>query len=106
MHDNERGFHNLHVIDKGITRGVHDLNSVGCSDMPDGITSMTPMNADPHGHGFKMPIGDAPSSRRPVNDMGPPVHPGGVLNADPHPYNPATQVQQKILMPCRPGNGN
>jgi hypothetical protein len=65
MHDNERGFHGRHVIDKGITRGVHDLNSVGCPDMPGGLTSMTPLNADPHGRGFKMPIGDVPSSRAP-----------------------------------------
>jgi hypothetical protein len=42
-----------------------------------------------------MPIGDVPSAARPVNDMGPPVHPGGALNANPHPYNPASQVQQR-----------
>ena len=42
MHDNERGFHHLHKVDKGIMRGVHDINSVGCPDMPGGITSMTP----------------------------------------------------------------
>jgi len=95
MHDNERGFHHLHQVDKGIMRGVHDINSVGCPDMPGGITSMTPLNPDPHGRGFKMPIGDVPSAARPANDMGPPVHPGGVLNANPHPYNPSSQVQQR-----------
>ena len=74
--------------------GVHDINAVGCPEMPNGILG-APISVDPHGRGFKMPIGEAPSAARPANDMGPPVHPGGVLNADPHPYNPASQVQQK-----------
>jgi len=95
MHDNESGFHHRHAIDKPIARGVHDAHSVGCPNMPDGILGATPLNADPHVRGFKSPIGEVPSAARPANDMGPPVHPGGVINADPHPYNPATQVQQK-----------
>src|SRR5215831_14963548 len=94
MPDNERGYHRPHVVDKGIVRGVHDTNNVPSFECPAGILG-APLNPDPHGRGFKMPIGDAPSAARPVNDMGPPVHPGGVLNANPHPYNPATQVQQK-----------
>ena len=96
MSDNERGFHHLHKVDKGITRGVHDLNSVGCPDMPGGITSMTPLNADPHGRGFKMPIGDVPSAARPANDMGPGLLPAnGAINPDPHPLTPAAQVQER-----------
>ena len=95
MSDNERGFHHPHAIDKGIQRGLHDVNCVPCPNMPPGLTSMTPVNADPHGGGFKMSVSNMPSAARPANDMGPPVHPGGVINADPHPYNPATQVQQR-----------
>jgi hypothetical protein len=90
MSDNERGFHHPHAIDKGIQRGLHDINSVGCPDMPGGITSMTPLNADPHGRSFKSPIADAPSSRRPVGEpteMKPPHDP------DPHPPTPAAQKQ-------------
>jgi hypothetical protein len=95
MHDNEKGFHGRHVIDKGITRGVHDINSVTCPDMPGGITSMTPLNPDPHGRGFKSPIGDVPSAARPVNDMGPPVHPGGAIDPNPHPANAAGLKQAR-----------
>jgi hypothetical protein len=96
MSDNERGFHHPHVIDKGIQRGVHDLNSVGCPPMPEGLTSMTPFNVDPHGGGFKMPVGEVPSAARPMNDMGPGLLPAnGAINPNPHPYNPASQVQQR-----------
>ena len=96
MHDNERGYHHLHKIDKGIMRGVHDAtNSVACPPMPLGITG-APLNPDPHGGGFKMPVGNMPSAARPMNDMGPGLLPAnGAINPNPHPYNPASQVQQR-----------
>src|SRR5215831_11627853 len=72
---------------------VHDLNNVGCPNMPDGILG-APLNADPHGRGFKMPIGDAPSAARPANDMGSGLLPAnGAINPDPHPYNPSSSVK-------------
>src|SRR5215472_14477828 len=99
MPDNERGYHHPNKVNHAspatcdtptpLSRNVGIGNEMG-----PGILG-APLNPDPHGRGFKMPIGDAPSAARPAHDMGPPVHPGGVINADPHPYNPATQVQQK-----------
>jgi hypothetical protein len=86
--------HGLKAAEGHAAPGVHDMNSVPCPEMPPGITG-APLNADPHARGFTMPVHIAPSAARPRNDMGPPVHPGGVLNADPHPYNPASQVQQR-----------
>ena len=95
MSDNERGFHHPHAIDKGIMRGLHDVNCVPCPEMPPGITG-APLNADPHGGGFKMPVGNMPSAARPMNDMGPGLLPAnGAINPNPHPYNPASQVQQR-----------
>jgi hypothetical protein len=90
MHDNERGFHHPHKVDKGIMRGVHDINSVGCPRMPEGITG-APLNPDPHGGGPRMPVHIAPETRRPVGEptaMTPPHDPS------PHPYSPAAQKQQ------------
>jgi hypothetical protein len=91
MHDNERGYHHLHKIDKGIMRGVHDAtNSLGCPDMPNGITG-APMNPDPHSRGFKMPVHIQPETRRPRDEpteMRPPHDPA------PHPYSPAGQKQR------------
>jgi hypothetical protein len=83
MSDNERGFHGRNVIDKGIMRGVHDINSVGCPDMPGGLTSMTPLNADPHGRGPKANPYVPVSSRQPRDvprEMRPPHR------AEPHRY--------------------
>ena len=83
MSDNERGYHHRHAIDKGIIRGLHDAtNSVGCPDMPNGITG-APLNPDPHARGFKMPVHIAPETRRPRDEpaaMTPPHDPA------PHPY--------------------
>jgi hypothetical protein len=91
MHDNERGYHHLHKIDKGIMRGVHDAtNSVGCPDMPGGLTG-APLNPDPHARGFKMPVHIQPDARRPRDEpaaMTPPHDPA------PHPYSPSAQKQQ------------
>ena len=90
MHDNERGYHHLHKIDKGIMRGVHDAtNSIGCPDMPNGLTG-APLNPDPHARGFKMPVHIAPETCRPRDEpaaMTPPHDPA------PHPYPPAAQKQ-------------
>jgi len=38
MSDNERGFHHPHAIDKGIMRGLHDVNCVPCPEMPPGTS--------------------------------------------------------------------
>jgi hypothetical protein len=93
---NSHGFHHGDRIDKGIQRGLHDVNCVPCPEMSGGLTSMAPLNADPHGGGFKMPVGAAPSAARPMNDMGPGLLPAnGAINPNPHPYNPASQVQQR-----------
>ena len=68
MSDNERGYHHRHAINKGIMRGPHDpTNSVACPDMPGGLTG-APLNADPHGRGFKMPVHIAPETSRPRDD--------------------------------------
>jgi hypothetical protein len=49
-------------------RAMHDAtNSVGCPEMPDGITG-APMRPDPHGSGFKMPVHATPSAARPKNE--------------------------------------
>jgi hypothetical protein len=68
--------------------GVHDINSVGCPPMPDGITG-APMNADPHRAGFKMPVGATPSAARPKDEpreMKPPhtMGPHDYLHSAPH----------------------
>ena len=43
-----------------------------------------------------MPVGNMPSAARPMNDMGPGLLPAnGAINPNPHPYNPASQVQQR-----------
>jgi hypothetical protein len=89
MTDNERGYHHRHAIDKGITRGLHDLNRVPCPEMPGGVTG-APMDPDPHARGFKMPVHIAPETRRPVGEptaMSPPHNP------NPHPYNPSSGVK-------------
>jgi hypothetical protein len=60
--------HHLKAAEGLAARGVHDLNSVPCPDMPPGITSMTPLNADPHRAGPKMDPYAPESSRRPVGE--------------------------------------
>jgi hypothetical protein len=90
MHDNERGYHHLHKIDKGVMRGQHDANCVSHVEMPGGITG-APLNPDPHARGFKMPVHIAPETRRPRGEpvaMTPPHDPA------PHPYTPAAQKQR------------
>jgi hypothetical protein len=65
-------------------RSLHDINSVGCPPMPDGILSMTPLGA-----GRSSPYAPE-SSRRPRDEpreMKPPHDPA------PHPYTPAAQKQ-------------
>jgi len=99
MHDNESGYHHPnkvnHAAPATCERPTPLSHNVGIgNEMGPGILG-APLNADPHARGFKSPIGEVPSAARPTNDMDPPVHPGGVINPDPHPYNPATQVQQK-----------
>jgi hypothetical protein len=44
--------------------GVHDIHSVGCPPMPEGITG-APLNPDPHGGGDKASPYASPSSHRP-----------------------------------------
>jgi hypothetical protein len=95
MSDNERGFHHPGAIDKPITRGVHDINHVPHRELSGGITG-APMRERPHDAGPRAPVHIAPSAARPANDMGPGLLPAnGAINPDPHPYNPATQVQQR-----------
>ena len=65
--------HGLKEAEGHATRGVHDINSVPCPDMPPGITSMTPLGA-----GKTSPYAPE-SSRRPVGEpreMQPPHNPG------------------------------
>jgi hypothetical protein len=99
MSDNERGYHHPNKVNHAAPATCDTptpmSRNVGIgNEMGPGILG-APLNPDPHVRGFKMPVGDVPSAARPRNDMGPPVHPGGVLNANPHPYNPASQVQQR-----------
>jgi hypothetical protein len=49
-------------------RGLHDANCVSGHEMPDGILSMTPINADPHGAGPHKEFQITPSARRPVGE--------------------------------------
>jgi hypothetical protein len=73
-------------------RTMHDPNCVPCPEMPDGITG-APMNADPHGAGFKMPVGATPSAARPKDqprEMSPPhtMGPHDHLHPMPHQLTP------------------
>jgi hypothetical protein len=78
--------HGLKKAEGHGARSLHDLNSVGCPPMPDGIlTPMTPLGA-----GRSSPYAPM-SSRRPVDEpkeIKPPHDPA------PHPYTPAAQKQQ------------
>jgi hypothetical protein len=74
--------------------GVHDVHNVGCSEMPPGLLSMTPLGA-----GKSSPYAPA-SSARPVGEpreMTPPHDPA------PHPYTPAAQKQRpNTYVPRKP----
>jgi hypothetical protein len=48
-------------------RAMHDAHSVPCFEMPPGILG-APLNPDPHGAGFKMPLHIAPSAARPKDE--------------------------------------
>jgi hypothetical protein len=73
-------------------RGIHDLNSVPCPDMPPGLLSMTPLNARPNDRGEpgRGPVMHEPSSRRPVGE---PTAITTPHDPAPHPYTPAAQKQ-------------
>jgi hypothetical protein len=77
-------------------RAMHDPNSVGCAGMPDGITG-APMRPDPHGGGFKMPVGDVPSAARPKDEpreMHPPHRPGPHDHLHPSPHELASKARR------------
>jgi len=100
MPDNERGYHHLNKVNQA-TPATCDTptplsRNVGIgSEMGPGILG-APISVDPHGAGSRAPVHIAPSTARPMNDMGPGLLPAnGAINPDPHPYNPASQVQQK-----------
>jgi hypothetical protein len=60
--------HGLKEAEGHGARGVHDAtNSVLCPSMPSGILG-APLNADPHGGGFKMPVHATPSAARPKDE--------------------------------------
>jgi hypothetical protein len=82
--------HGIKAAEGHGARSLHDINSVGCPPMPNGITG-APLNPDPHAGGFKMQVHQRPETRRPVGEpaaMTPPHDPA------PHPYTPAAQKQQ------------
>jgi hypothetical protein len=77
-------------------RGMHDPNNhVSTREIEPGITGMMPMNADPHGRGFRAPVHVEPGAARTApNDMGPGLLPAnGCINSNPHPYNPSSSVK-------------
>lgn len=81
--------HGLKEAEGHAMRGLHDVNRVPCPEMPPGILG-APLSVDPHGAGPKSNPYVPASSRRPVGEpaaMTPPHNP------NPHPYNPASQVQ-------------
>jgi hypothetical protein len=84
--------HGLKAAEGHGARAIHDLHSVGCPPMPDGILGL-PLNARPNDRGEpgRGPVKHEPSSRRPRDEpaaMTPPHDPA------PHPYSPAGQKQQ------------
>jgi hypothetical protein len=86
--------HGLKKAQGHAPRTVHDANHVAGFDMPPPLRGDAPMSMTPHDAGFRQPVKIAPSSARPVNDMGPGLLPTrGCLDADPHPYTPAAQKQ-------------
>jgi hypothetical protein len=87
--------HHLKASENFASRGVHDLNSVGCPPMPDGILG-APLNADPHRAGPRMPVHVAPSAARPRDEpkeMRPPH------TASPHRYAPETERASVVITP-------
>ena len=74
--------HGLKAAQGHAQRGMHDIRSVGCPPMPDGILG-APLNADPHGRGDRASPYASPSSHRPRDvprEMRPPHM------AEPHRY--------------------
>jgi hypothetical protein len=59
--------HGLKEAEGHAMRGMHDPHSVGCAEMPDGITG-APMRPDPHAGGFKMDVHMRPSAARPKGE--------------------------------------
>jgi len=98
--ENRHGFHGRHRINhpspatgETPTPMSRYVGGIG-TERGSGILG-APLNADPHGRGFKMPIGDAPRAARAPNEMGPGLlRANGPLNPSPHPYTPAAQVQE------------
>jgi hypothetical protein len=87
------GHHHPDTIDKGIQRGLHDINRVPCPEMPPGLTG-APMRPDPHGAGPRAPVHVTPGRAMPEHRPPGLLPANGAINPDPHPYNPASQVQQ------------
>jgi hypothetical protein len=88
--------HGLKEAEGHAARGVHDVNHVRGVEPPPGLTSMTPLNADPHGAGPKSNPYVPANSGRPVDEpqeMRPPHNPA------PHRYAPATERQSVVLTP-------
>jgi hypothetical protein len=88
---NLHGFHHGDRIDKGImpVEHVHPAHN----DIPAAGICGAPMRPDPHGRGPRDVVGVAPGR---LAEHRPPglLRDNGPLNPDPHPYNPASQVQQ------------
>lgn len=81
-----------HGLKEAEGNAAHVDASAG-TEMPAGLTSMTPRSADPH-RDPRAPVHIAPSTARPMNDMPPGLLPqSGCLNANPHPPNPSASVK-------------
>ena len=92
MHDNERGYHHLHKIDKGIQHIDHPQRA--STDLPSPLRGDAPMREGPHDAGPRMPV-HIPPRRLPEDRPPGLLRDNGPLNPNPHPYNPASQVQQR-----------
>jgi hypothetical protein len=77
--------HGLKSAENHGAPGVHDVHSVACTEMPNGLLSMTPLGA-----GRSSPYG-AMSSRPPVGE---PAHTTVPHDPNPHPPTPAAQKQR------------
>jgi hypothetical protein len=87
--------HGLKASQNHAQRGVHDIHSVGCPPMPDGILG-APLNPDPHARGPKTNPYMPESSRRPRDEpqsMTPPH------TASPHRYAPETERETVVITP-------
>jgi hypothetical protein len=76
--------HGLKEATGHAVRGVHDLNSVGCAEMPPGLLSMTPLGA-----GKSSPYAPVSATR----PKGEPPATQVPHDPNPHPYTPAAQKQ-------------